>query len=65
MNIDSPIQSVMHNGRVSCPSGKWWIAPTTNTNTPMPNFNNLVMDRDEMVLKTSPNILDKKEPKFY
>jgi hypothetical protein len=55
----------MRTGRVSRPPGEWWVAPTTNTDTPMPDFNNPVMDRDEAVLNTSRNILDDEEPKFY
>jgi hypothetical protein len=55
----------MHTGRVSHPPGEWGVAPTTNTDTPMPDFNNPVMDPDEEVLNTSQNILDDEEPKFY
>jgi hypothetical protein len=54
----------MHTGRVSRPPGEWWVAPTNNTNTPMPDFNNPVMDPDKVVLNTSRNILDDEEPKF-
>jgi hypothetical protein len=65
MDIDSPAQTVTRTGRVSRPPGEWWVAPTTNTDTPMPDFNNPVMYPDEEVLNTSRNILDDEEPKFY
>jgi hypothetical protein len=65
MDIDSPAQTVMRTGRVSRPPGEWWVAPTTNTDTPMLDFNNPVMDPDEEVLNTSRNILVDEEPKFY
>jgi hypothetical protein len=64
LDIDSPAQTVTHPGRVSRPPSEWWAAPPTNTDTPMPTFNNPVMDPDEEVLNTSRNILDDKEPKF-
>jgi hypothetical protein len=64
MDIDSPAQTVTRTGRVSSPPGEWWVAPT-NTDTPMPDFNNPVMDPDKEVLNTSQNILDDEEPKFY
>jgi hypothetical protein len=65
IDIDSPVQTVTLTGRVSRPSGEWWVAPTTNTDTPKPDFNNLVIDLDEEVLNTSRNILDDEELKFY
>jgi hypothetical protein len=65
MDIDSPAQTGTRTGRVSRPPGEWWVAPTTNTDTPMPDFNNPVMDPDKEVLKTSRNILEDEEPKFY
>jgi hypothetical protein len=65
IDIDSPAQTVIYTGRVSCPPGKWRVTPTTNTETPMSDFNNPVMDSDEEVLHTSRNILDYDEPKFY
>jgi hypothetical protein len=65
MDIDSPAHTVMHTGRVSRPPGVWCIAPSTNTDTPMPDFNNLVMDPDEEVLDPSRNILDDEKPNFY
>jgi hypothetical protein len=65
MDIDSPAQTVTRTGRFSRPPGEWWVAPTTNTDTPMPDFNNPVMDPDEEVLNKSRNILDDEEPKFY
>jgi hypothetical protein len=48
-------------------SNTWLVvgAPTTNTDTHMPDFNNPVMDPDEEGLNTSRNILDDEEPKFY
>jgi hypothetical protein len=55
----------MHTGRGSRPPGEWWVAPTTNTDTPMPNFNNQEMDPDKEVLNTSRNTLDDEKPKFY
>jgi hypothetical protein len=65
IDIDSPAQTVMYTGRGSRPPGKWWVAPITNTDTPMPDFNNPVMDPNEEVLNTSRNILDNEEPKFH
>jgi hypothetical protein len=65
MDIDSPGQTVTHTGRVSCPPGEWCVAPTTNADTSMPNFNNPIMDPDKEVLNTSRNNLDDEEPKFY
>jgi hypothetical protein len=65
MDMDSLTQTVMRTGTVSRPPGKWTVAPTSNTDTPMPDINNPVMDPDEAVLKTSRNILDIEEPKFY
>jgi hypothetical protein len=65
IDIDSPAQTVTCIGRVSRPPGEWWVTPTTNTDTPMPDFNNPVMDPDEEVLNTSRNILDDEEPNFY
>jgi hypothetical protein len=65
MDIDSPAQTVMRTGRVSHPPAEWWVTPTTNTDTPMPDFNNPVMDPDTEVLNISRNILDDEEPKFY
>jgi hypothetical protein len=65
IDIDSPVSPVMSTGRVSRPPGEWWVAPTINTGTPMPDFNNPVMDPDEEVLNMSRNILDDEEPKFY
>jgi hypothetical protein len=65
MDIDSLAQTVMRTGRVPRPPGEWWVAPTTNTDTPNAQlFNNPVMDPDEEVLNTSRNILDDEEPKF-
>jgi hypothetical protein len=40
IDIDSPAQTVTRTGRVSRPRGEWWVAPSTNTDTPMPDFNN-------------------------
>jgi hypothetical protein len=65
MDIDSPVQTVTHTGRVSRPPGEWWVVPTTIIDTPMPDFNNPVMDPDKEVLITSRNIVDDEEPKFY
>jgi hypothetical protein len=45
--------------------GEWWATPTTNTDAPMPNFNNLVMYTNEDVLNIIRNILDDEEPKFH
>jgi hypothetical protein len=52
-DMDSPAQTVPRTGRVSRPPGEWWVAPSTNTTAPMPDFNNPVMDPDEEVLNTS------------
>jgi hypothetical protein len=49
---------------VSRRPGEWWVAPTPDTDTPMPNFNNLLMDLDEEVLNTSQNISDDEEANF-
>jgi hypothetical protein len=65
MAIDSLEQTVIHTGTVSRPSSEWRVAPTTNTDTSMPDINNLVMDPDKEVLNTSQNIMDDKEIKFY
>jgi hypothetical protein len=65
MDIDSLAQTVTCTGRLSRPPGEWWVALSTNIDTPMPDFNNPVMDPDEEVLNTSRNILDDEEPKFY
>jgi hypothetical protein len=65
MDIDSPAQTVTCRGRVCRPPSEWWVALTTNTDTTMPTFNNLVMDPDEEVLTTSRNRLDYEIPKFY
>jgi hypothetical protein len=65
MDIYSPGYTVTRTERVSHPPGECWVAPTNNTDTPMHDFNNPVMDPDEDVLNTRPNILDDEEPKFY
>jgi hypothetical protein len=41
------------------------VTPTINNDTPLPDFNNLVMDPDKQVPNTSQNILPDEEPKFY
>jgi hypothetical protein len=41
------------------------VAPTTNTDTPVHDFNKPVIDSDEEGLNTSGNILDDEEPKLY
>jgi hypothetical protein len=46
------------------PAGDWWIALTPNTDTSIRHFNNPVINPDDEVLNTSPNILDNEEPKF-
>jgi hypothetical protein len=65
MDIDSPLQTVTRTGRVCRPPGEWWVASTTNTDTPMPDFNNPVIYPDDEVLNISRNIVDDEEPKFY
>jgi hypothetical protein len=55
----------MHREKVSRPPGEWSVALTTSPDTPMPDFNYLVMDSDEEVLNTSQNILYDEESKFY
>jgi hypothetical protein len=65
MVIDSLAQTITRKGRVSPPSSEWWVALTSNTDTPMPDFNNLVMDPDEVVRNTSSQILIKEKPTFY
>jgi hypothetical protein len=65
MDIDSPAQTVTYIGRVPRPSGRWWAAATTNTDTPMPDFNNSVMDHDEDVVNISRNFIDHEEQKLF
>jgi hypothetical protein len=55
----------MHSRTVSRPRSEWCVAPTTNTDTLMANFNNPVMDPDTYSFNTSQNIVAYKEPKFY
>jgi hypothetical protein len=52
-------------GRDSRPHGEWWVAPSTNTDTPIPNFNKTGMDPDEEALNISRNILNCDELGFY
>jgi hypothetical protein len=65
MEIDSLAQTVMRIGRVSRPPCDWWVTPITNTNTLMPDFNNLVMDSNKEVLNISRHIFDDEQPKCY
>jgi hypothetical protein len=65
MNIDSPAHTVMRTRRVSRSPDERWVAPTTNTDPPIPDFNNPVIDPDEEVHNTSRYILDDVEPKYY
>jgi hypothetical protein len=65
MDIDSLVQTITRTGNLSLPPGEGWVAPTTKTDTPMPDFNNPVMDPDKEVLNTTRNILVDEEPKFY
>jgi hypothetical protein len=64
-DIDNPVQIITDTGSVSGPPGEEWVATTTNTNTPLCIFNNLVIDPNEEVVNISQNILDDKELKFY
>jgi hypothetical protein len=41
------------------------VAPTTNTDPPLPDFNKLVIEPDEEVLNSCRNILDVEESKCY
>jgi hypothetical protein len=65
IDIDSLVQTVMCTTRVSRPPGKWWVAPTTNTDTPIPDFKNPVIDTDEDFLNISQNILDDEKLILY
>jgi hypothetical protein len=65
IDIDSPVQTMTYTGRVSPPSTESWVISMTNTDTPMPNFNNLVMNPDTEVLNINQNIFDLEEQKFY
>jgi hypothetical protein len=65
MGLGSLAQTVMHTGIVSHTPGEMWVAPISNTETPIPNFNLPVIDPDKEVFNTSRNILDDEEPKFY
>jgi hypothetical protein len=65
MDIDILAQTVKCTRRVSHTPGKWWVAPTTNTDTPMLDFNDPVTDPEEDVLNISQNILDDEETKLY
>jgi hypothetical protein len=53
LDIDSPVQPLTYTGKVSHPPGEWWVALTTNINTPLPDFNNPVMVPDEEDLNIS------------
>jgi hypothetical protein len=64
IDIDSLAHTVRYKEKVLCAPGEWWVAPTTNTNTPMPDFNNQVMDPNEEVLNIPGYILDGIEPKY-
>jgi hypothetical protein len=44
MEKDSLVQTILQMGRVSHRLHEWWVPPTTNTDTPMPDFNKLEMD---------------------
>jgi hypothetical protein len=61
LDIDNPAPTVTHMGSVSQPIGEWWLTPTSNSNIPMPDLNNLVIDPDEQVLNTSRNNFDDEE----
>jgi hypothetical protein len=63
MDIDSPAQTETRTGKVSYPLSESLVDLTTNTNTPIPAFNSLVIDPVEEVLNTSYNIIDDEEPK--
>jgi hypothetical protein len=65
MHMDRPAQTIMRTGRVSHHPGEWWVAPITNTDTPIPDFTNPVMDPDQEVLNTSRYISADEEPKCY
>jgi hypothetical protein len=61
VDIDSLAPTVTHMGSGSPPLGEWWLTPTGNSNIPMPDLNNLVIDPDEQVLNTSRNNFDDEE----
>jgi hypothetical protein len=62
--IESLAQTIMLRGRLSGLPGESVVAQTTNTESHMPDFNNLGMDPDLDVINISRNILDHEEPKF-
>jgi hypothetical protein len=46
MDIDSPVQTGIRMGRLCHPSVELRVALTTNTDTPIPDFNTRVIDCD-------------------
>jgi hypothetical protein len=54
-----------HIGRISHSPSEEWVALSTNTDTPMPDFNKPVIDPDKEVLNTSQHILDHEDRKCY
>jgi hypothetical protein len=64
IDINCLPQTVTHAGRVSCPTGKWWIAPTPNTDTPIRDLTYQVNNYDKAVLNISRNMLDNEEPQL-
>jgi hypothetical protein len=65
MDIACLAHHVKWTWRVTPPLGEGLVAPTTNTDISMPDFHNLLLDPDKVVLNTSQNIVDNEEPKFY
>jgi hypothetical protein len=65
MDIANKPQTIKHIERASHTPGEWGVASTTDTDTPIHDFNNPLLDPDNEVLSTSPNILEYAESKFY
>jgi hypothetical protein len=64
MDIDSPVQTLIWIESISGNPDGLWVAPTTNTDTAIPDFNNMVMDPAIEVLSSNQNNLDDEEPKY-
>jgi hypothetical protein len=64
IDINSLVQTIPQTEWDSRPASELRVASTTNTDTPIPDFNNLVIDPDDKVLNTSQNILNNEEPKL-
>jgi hypothetical protein len=65
IDMHNVLRTISRTLRLSHLPGDWWVYATTNTNTPIPNLSNPVMDPDEEVQNISRNIINTEEPKFY